>query len=278
MKREVIASLLHRKNNANKYDFGHVLVVGGSPGMVGAPLLSAMAALRIGAGLVTIASHADVVDKLEKRVLEVMTLRVSDESIASDIASFVEKRRVSAVVVGPGMDESFASQTKDIVATISVPLILDAGAFVVCTDNLDALAQQRTIIATPHDGEFKKFSGVDMPSAIEERKTIASQFAQEKHIILVAKGSPTIVAHPDGNTFENTTGNPGLATAGTGDVLTGMIAGLIAQGIPADSAAQLGVYLHGLAGDLAADEKTQTAMIASDVIDYIPKALLILNE
>ncbi len=279
MQNSLIEKLLVRDAQANKYDFGHVLIVGGSPGMVGAPFLAAMAALRVGAGLVTIASTEDVVDKLEERVVEVMTVRIPSDPIkaVATLETFISKRRVSVVVVGPGLDNSRAEIVKSLIVKLDIPLIVDAGALTSFHDDLEVLKHvgrnNPNVIVTPHDGEFAKLTGCQLPTRGDERQAAVAEFAQEFRMTLVAKGSPTLVAHVDRSVYVNDTGNPGLATAGSGDVLAGIIAGLVAQGISAREAADLAVYIHGLAGDLGAKEKTQAGLIASDLIEFIPLAL-----
>lgn len=262
---QVIQQLLDRPAESHKYDFGHVLVWGGSPGMVGAPLLSAMAALRIGAGLVTIATSPPVIDKLEKRVLEIMTLRAVT---ATEIQEFIKNRKVSVLVIGPGMNPDNAGQVRELLKFNELPVIVDGGGLAAFNENL-SLLNEKTII-TPHAGEFQKLFN-EKSSA--DRATTARDFAAQHHTHLVLKGNPTIVSHPNGDTYTNTTGGPALATAGSGDVLSGMIAGLIAQGIELAKATEAAVYLHGLAGDLAAEINTVAGVIASDVIENIPAAL-----
>ncbi|MFZ1821057.1 MAG: NAD(P)H-hydrate dehydratase [Acidimicrobiia bacterium] len=279
MEHKLLSKLINRKDDTNKYSYGHVLIIGGSPGTVGAPLLSAMASLRIGAGLVTIASSINVIDKLEKRVLEVMTLRIPEnENEAFDsLNKFIKERKISVVLIGPGLVNFNANLIKKLIANISIPTILDAGALTCFKDDLVKLKQasirNKQFIFTPHDGEFKKLTGIELPSDIHSRKEVAALYSKEFEVVLVSKANKTLVAGPDGSIYENYTGNPGLATAGTGDVLAGIIAGLLAQGFTTFEASQLGVYLHGLAGDIAAQEKTQPGIIASDVIEYLPNAL-----
>ncbi len=265
----ILHNLLHRKLDTNKYNFGHVLVIGGSPGMVGAPLLAAEAALRIGAGLVTIASHGAVIDKLEKRVKEVMTLRLSEyvASAHEALIAFVHDRKVSSIIIGPGQTDSFIELNRLLLHDLTLPVVIDAGGLALFHKNLVLLTQlgkKTNVIITPHGGEYQRLTGSQPPIAT---------FAQTHHITVVLKDHPTRVAHPNGSVFENTTGNPGLATAGTGDVLAGIIGGLLAQSVPPAEAAEIAVYLHGLAGDIAASHKTQPGMIASDVTFYLPDAL-----
>lgn len=289
MYKAVLKRLFMRKTKSNKYDYGHVLVIGGSAGMVGAPLLAAEAALRVGAGLVTVASTSAVIDKLERRVAEVMTFRLSEESViaAREILSFIRDHKVTTVVVGPGMSATRADLVKKLIGSVELPIIIDGGAFAALAHDsskskvsgsmsvsaLQKRPSRQDIILTPHDGEFKKISAVVVPTTAPERKQIAQTFAKTNQLTLVLKGPRTIVARPSGALYENETGNPGLATAGSGDVLSGVIAGLAAQGIVAPEAAEVGVFIHGLAGDLAAKTNTQPGVIASDVIEYLPAAL-----
>lgn len=266
MYRELFSNLLDRPADSHKYDYGHVLVAGGSPGMVGAPLLSAMAAFRTGAGLVTIASEPSVADKLERRVKEIMTLRLE---LGTDLERFVTDRKISVAVIGPGLKPT--ERSVDLLGQLlrtKLPLVIDGGALALVKDNIPEGA-----ILTPHTGEFQRLVSEGLPEERQELKPIAAKFAKIHKVTLVLKGEPTYVAHPDGSVHENTTGNPGLATAGTGDVLTGVIAGLIAQGIKPAEAAEAAVYLHGLAGDIAAKAKTEPGMVAGDVIEAIPEAL-----
>ncbi len=272
----VFSTLLKRPADSHKYQYGHVLVVGGSPGMVGAPLLSAEAALRTGAGLVTIASAGDVTDKLERRVEEVMTLRLPGgvDEAAATIQDFIVRRKVSVLVFGPGLtpDAVAADLLGKLLQISGLPTVIDGGGLGALSGRLGLLDDAGDVILTPHTGEFRTLTGRELPSERADLKPLAIGFAQEHRAILVLKGEPTYVAHPDGACYENTTGNPGLATAGTGDVLSGIIAGMIAQHIKPSEAAEAGVYLHGLAGDIAAAAKTQPGMTATDVIEAIPEA------
>jgi ADP-dependent NAD(P)H-hydrate dehydratase / NAD(P)H-hydrate epimerase len=278
---KIITQLLARRHDSHKYEYGHVLVIGGSPGMVGAPLLVGRAAMRTGAGLVTIASTAEVIDKLETRVEEIMTLTLPSTAPEAVVAlqKFVADRSVSVLVVGPGLTSKPASiaLVKHFLHNTELPMIIDAGGLTILHDSLglDQLdnAASGAILLTPHVGELQRLTDTDLPAKRSALKPIAIEFARKHKVTLVLKGQPTYVAHSHGSLYENTTGNPGLATAGTGDVLSGVIAGMIAQHIEPQRAAEAGVYLHGLAGDIAAANKTEPGMIASDVIEAIPVAL-----
>ncbi len=246
--------------------------------MLGAPLLAGEAALRTGAGVVTIASHAEVIDKLEMRVREVMTLQlpVKNSEAVKVLTTFIRDRCVSVLVLGPGQNADFAKLNEPLLSNLDIPAVIDAGAlnaFIGRLATLEKLADSNNqLILTPHAGEYQRLAGATLPTNRTQLRRTVSDFTRTQHLTLVLKGSQTLVCHPDGRLYENTTGNPGLATAGTGDVLSGVIAGLLAQGLPPNQAAEAGVYLHGLAGDLAAEIKTQPGLIASDVIHYLPTA------
>jgi hydroxyethylthiazole kinase-like uncharacterized protein yjeF len=259
---EFIQQLLHREAESHKYSYGHVLVIGGSRGMVGAPLLAARAALRSGAGLVSIAAAPAVADRLEGRVDEIMTLSFSDDQDTTlDIVSdFITNRKVQVIIIGPGMppDHRTADMLQCILKRITIPVIVDGGALVggkTIIAQLKSSLNQRVIL-TPHFGEFKTLTGHNFSSQQKtEIQNIAVDFAHVHGTVVVLKGSPSTVLDSNGNSYRNTTGNPGLA-----------------QGGDAFTSAKSGVYLHGLAGDIAAESKTQPAMIASDVIEYLPEA------
>jgi hydroxyethylthiazole kinase-like uncharacterized protein yjeF len=269
--------LLHRPQNAHKYTFGHVLILGGSNGMVGAPFLAGQAALRVGAGLVTIASDKPVIAKLEKRVVEIMTLAVTTDSAqsVSVIQDYIRARKVSVLAVGPGLRPTAAPLVSAILKTVNLPTVLDGSGLEIVASNREVLHRHVSpgLILTPHLGELQRFFKQPLPKNRAELLLLGKSFAKAERVILVVKGHPTYVIAPDGMVQENKTGGPALATAGSGDVLAGMIGGMIAQGIPPEQAALAAVYLHGKAGDLAANQLSEPGVIASDVIDYIPKAL-----
>ena len=281
---DVVRELICREKDSNKYDFGHVLILGGAPGMVGAPMLCANGALRIGAGLVTIASSPEVIDKLERRVLEIMTLRIrgsKDEKIQT-LTRFIIDRRVKVLVAGPGFDCSFQDMLFDLLTAINIPVILDAGAITSFSSRLDEFRQitseNKNVMITPHDGELRKLLCIEIPKDPLLKKGHAISVARDLGVTLVWKGYRTLVVDFDGEVYENQSGSPALASAGTGDVLAGIIAGLISQGINPVLATKFGVYIHGLAGEHAGNEKTDAGVIASDVIERLPKVLKYLSE
>lgn len=248
--------------------------------MVGAPLLTGKAALRIGAGLVTIASDKETARSLDRRVEEIMTLALPSynqpEKALEKLVAYAAARKVSAVIIGPGLKSEAAGLIGLLAGRLQLPLVLDAGGLAAFQAHLPQLQevtkQNKAVIITPHSGEYAKLSGTTITDKIHLHKQVV-QFAKGYGLTLVLKGHHTLVAHPDGTTWQNDSGNPGMATAGTGDVLSGIIVGLLAQGIEPAQAAELGVHIHGLAGDMAAGAKTEPGMIASDLIDFLPEAL-----
>lgn len=262
--------LFERKDDTNKYDYGHVLIIGGSEGMAGAPLLAGRAALRAGAGLVTIASTPDVIKRMGVEAEEIMTETIAEWSASTidDVMDFIKRRHVSVVVVGPGLPETSFEAVRTLLGVCPLPIVIDAAALAAFDGRIGDLRQSavknKNIVMTPHAGEYSKLGSNEKPA----------DFSRHNGVVLVAKGHETMVYSQDGMSYQNHTGNPGLATAGTGDVLTGIIAALVAQRVDTYHAAIMGVYLHGLAGDIAEKELTEPGMIASDVIDAIPGALM----
>lgn len=245
--------------------------------MVGAPFLAATAALRVGAGLVTIASDKSVIEKLERRVVEIMTLAVATDSAASlSIAEdYIAVRKVSILVIGPGLSPAAAPLVLSLIATTALPMVIDGGALGIIAANRKALHKRAAtgLILTPHTGELQHFFEQPLPKNQSGILKLAKNLAITEKLTLVVKGHPTYTITESGTIIKNNSGGPALATAGTGDVLAGMIGGIVAQGIAPDEAVPAAVYLHGKAGDLAAQLKTEPGVIASDVVELIPQAL-----
>ena len=244
---------LPRKREAHKGDFGHLLVVGGSPGKSGAATMAALAALRSGAGLVTVTSPD--------------AARLAPELMTESLDDFTLDRK-TVVAAGPGLGLR-ADLMDRLLREQAVPLVIDA-------DGLNSIANTGFLgrgvqtVLTPHPGEMARLTG--MP--VTDRLATAREFAKARNVCLVLKGYRTLIALPDGSVWINTTGSPGMATAGSGDILTGMIAGLIAQfpqEIPA--AVRAAVWLHGRAGELGSKELTEQGLIATDLLRYLPKAI-----
>lgn len=275
-----------RKPDSHKGTFGHVLVVAGSRGLAGAAVLSASGALRAGAGLVTAAVPQSQQPIVARRIRpEAMTLAAPESSAgtfspraAAFLAQWMRKRRVTALALGPGLsrDAGTARFVRELLkrAPSAAKLraaVADADAFLALSAVSPARFPKLPLIVTPHPGEIAFFSGISVESAQKDRARFAREFAKLYRVVCVLKGHRTIVS--DGHqTFENTTGNPGMATGGSGDVLTGVIAALAAQTDSPLHAAAAGVFVHGLAGDLAAREKGQVSLLAGDIAEHLPQA------
>jgi len=249
--------------------------------MVGAPVLAARAALRTGAGLVTIASTYETVALIDRDIEEVMTLSLPPwsevEELIDTIETFILNHHVSVLIIGPGLTAHADEAIRILVSKIRLPMILDAEVFTALSNHLPVLKStahtNKTIILTPHPGEYARLIKTELQYEMDNERDGAGTFAQDYNVLLVLKHHHTLVVNSNGDTYKNSTGNPGLATAGTGDVLTGIIAAIVAQKIVPYEAAKMAVYLHGLAGDMAAELHTEPGMIASDIIDLLPEVL-----
>ncbi len=274
------ARLLHRSPDANKKDFGHVFILAGSVSYTGAACLCAQAAMRAGAGLVTLGVPESLYEVVVARVLEVMVVplpqtnqRSLSEKAFKNIKKFLEK--ADTVLLGPGLSRHTQTQRliRSVITCASSPMLLDADGLNALEGRVDLLRHVKNpIVLTPHPKEMSRLTGFSVKQIQENRKEVAKNFALRYNITLVLKGHRTVVADKEGKVYINETGNPGMATAGTGDVLCGIIAAFLAQGLSSYEAAKFGVYIHGLAADYAAKDKTQISLIASDIIDYLPIA------
>ena len=270
-----------RRPDAHKGDYGHLLVIAGSVGKTGAAAMACEAALRMGAGLVTLAIPKSLNAIMEMKLTEVMTEPLPETPKQTfSLRSFSSILRLcenkKAVIIGPGMGTFKETQTLIIklLKTLEIPVILDA-------DGLTALSSQskvlpvpnRSLILTPHPGEMARLVRSTSKEVQDDRIGISRSFSQSNHLYLVLKGYRTLIATPKGEVFINPTGNPGMASGGTGDVLTGMIGGLVCQGIDLLQSLQISVYLHGFVGDLMAQELGEKSLIATDIIKKIPELL-----
>ena len=274
------APLSQRKSDTRKNNYGHILILAGSKGMIGAAALTSLAAMRAGAGLVTVGIPESLNAVVQKKVANVVMTWPLRETRAQTIGlkafSQIEKsyKNYGVIAVGPGLSRHPNTQKLilKVIAASSVPLVIDADALNALAGHLEILKKTTTIkILTPHAGEMARLT--KKLNIKKQRSKMAQEFAKKYNCIVLLKGHRTVVASPDGKMYVNKTGNPGMATAGSGDVLTGMIAALLGQGLSGFEAAKYGAYIHGKAGDLAARAKTQMALIASDIIEYIPKTI-----
>lgn len=280
---KIVANALPvRRASSHKGTFGHAGIIAGSVGKTGAATLAAQAALRVGTGLVTVACPSSVNDILEAKLLEAMTFPLSETKARTLARSGLDRvlafmQTKTAVGIGPGLSThpETVELVQSLIKHLDRPSVLDA-------DALNALASRASLlteckippILTPHPGEMARLEvGATSQSVNADRIGTARRFSRERGVFVVLKGARTVIARPDGLLAICPTGNPGMATAGTGDVLTGMVAGLLAQGVPAWEAACAATYLHGSAGDLAVQQLGQAGMLASDLITNIPHAI-----
>jgi NAD(P)H-hydrate epimerase len=276
-----IPALAPRARDAHKGDFGKVFILAGSAGMLGAACLTAEAALRSGAGLVTLGvpqslwplAMVKLTCVMTRGFVETTVQSVSDQALDAVLACAADN---DVVALGPGLSQhpDTCELVRDLVTTLAKPLVIDA-------DGLNALAghtqilrsRQAATILTPHPGEFFRLCGIPVAELKRDSLTYAARFAAEMGVVVAVKVAPALVT--DGERyFVNTTGNPGMATGGSGDVLTGTIAALLAQKLTPFAAAQLGVYTHGLAGDFACQDKGEVGMIAADILEHLPRAFV----
>ena len=275
-KKEVKALLKPRAKHAHKGAFGRALLIAGSKGMAGASVLAARAALRGGVGLLTV--HVPTCNNVvvQSCVPEAMTTVDSNECCFCDL---IDTARYTAVAVGPGLGQSKESEAAllNLIENSTAPLVLDADALNILSRNKEWLRHlPQGSVLTPHPGEFERLFG-KIPSRYHAISSVHA-LARDYGIVIVLKGAYTTVIAPDGNLYFNSTGNPGMATGGSGDVLTGIMLALLAQGYSGTDAARLAVYVHGLAGDMAAAEKGQIALVAGDIVDFLPRAWRSLEE
>jgi NAD(P)H-hydrate epimerase len=272
--------LPRRVHDAHKGTFGTVQVVAGSRGMAGAAVLAGRGALRAGAGLVRVACPMSILDVVAASYPGYTTVGIRQhtdgsfgDGAAEELIEQVRQAHVAAIGPGLGQSEGVAAFVRAMVNGLpDVPIVLDA-------DGLNAVApatgpfpgRTAALVMTPHPGEFARLAGVPAAEVRGDRVALASDFAARCGVVLLLKGAGTLVADGE-RVYRNTTGNPGMATGGSGDVLTGMIAALVAQGLSGFDAAVLGAWVHGRAGDIAAAELGQTALTATDLLDSFPAA------
>ncbi len=280
---EHICSLIPpRPASAHKGTFGHAGIVAGSPGKAGAAALTAMGTLRVGTGLVTVATPYSIMPIVESKLLEAMTLALPETSehmlgreSASELIGFCRDKSALAFGPGLGISPSTTDLLSHVLPQIEGPCVLDADALNNIAPHLPILfSMKQPPVLTPHPGEMARLLPKTSSKMVnKDRIHIAKTFATQYRVVLVLKGSNTVIANPHGHIAICPTGNPGMASAGMGDVLTGIIVGFLAQGLSAWDAARTGVFIHGLAGDIAAVTIGEPGLVASDLIAAIPQAL-----
>ena len=270
-----------REPDSHKGTYGHLVVLAGSRGKTGAASLACRGAMRVGTGLVTLAGPRSLNDIYASSLLEVMTepLAEGPEEEAEPLTDQQWEHlldRKSALLFGPGIGVRPSCQTilRWLLGHLELPWVIDADGLNNLALEVERLRGAKTApVLTPHPGEMARLLNTDTRSVNQNRVEVARTFARDYRCYVVLKGARTVIATPAGRAFINPTGNPGMATGGTGDVLAGILAGLLAQGLAVEDALKLGVYLHGFAGDLVATEKGEIGMIASDIIEISPRAI-----
>ncbi len=277
---DAAALLPQRSPSGNKATFGKVLIVAGSRGMSGAARLAAMAAARTGAGLVYLGFPETMADVFDSSLLETVKHPLADtgdghlaEGAADEILKMADEVKLLAIGPGLGTHPETVELVKRLFAEWRKPMIIDAdGINAIATESRLLEGKKPPLILTPHPGELARLIGGEAKKIDRKRLDITQELAQKWGVVLVLKGAPTITGCPS-ETWINSTGNSGLASGGTGDVLTGIIAGLVAQGLALAPAARLGVWLHGAAADIAIEELGEHSLVAGDLLDYLPDAI-----
>ncbi|HIE04219.1 MAG TPA: NAD(P)H-hydrate dehydratase [Candidatus Latescibacteria bacterium] len=283
---EVRAKLPGRPPTAHKGTCGKVAVVAGSVGFTGAAALTAMAALRTGSGLVYLGTPKSLNDILEVKLTEVITRPLPEVRsrrclalrAAGEVYRLLEETDVLAMGPGLGTYRETVELVGRVVRRLRKPAVLDADALnALSRDPSPLLEREVPLVLTPHPGELSRLMGVPAPEITSDPLRYARETASRFSSVVVLKGAPTVTATPEGMAYVNPTGNEGMATGGAGDVLTGVIASLIGQGLSPEDAAWVGAYIHGLAGDLARDEKGVHGMVAGDILDNVPEVIRMLS-
>ncbi|WP_321389440.1 NAD(P)H-hydrate dehydratase [uncultured Desulfuromusa sp.] len=274
------ALLPDRSFHGHKGTFGHLLIVAGSPGKTGAAALAGNAAARSGCGLVTVAVPDSVHDIIEVKLTEAMSCALPsvDGLICLQAKTQIEQLITArqGLAIGPGLGQSseLSALVRSLVVSASVPIVIDADGISLLSGQLECLQGRREqpLILTPHPGEMSRLTGLSVAEIEANRYVVAQEFAAKHGVVLLLKGARTVIAAPDGRVNINATGNDGLSSGGSGDVLTGLIGGLLAQGLDGFSAASLGAWLHGRAAELVSATQGTAGMIASDILCYLPVA------
>ncbi len=284
--RDVNGLFPKRKMNSHKNNYGHAFVVGGSTGFTGAISLTAQSTLRTGAGLVTVGVPETVHHIIELKLTEPMSIPLPDKgngTLNYDALDLISRfsLKCNCMAIGPGMSNTndTAKLMKDVIGQLECPCIIDADGLNCIADDVEVLKQASApLIVTPHPGEMSRLTDISASNIVNNAIEITREFAQEFGVIVVLKAARAIVASPSGDVYINTTGTPAMATGGTGDVLTGIILGLLAQNTDPVHSAIAGAYLCGLAGEIGQSIKGEYALIAGDIIDNIPWAINIMEE
>ncbi|AOY76319.1 bifunctional ADP-dependent NAD(P)H-hydrate dehydratase/NAD(P)H-hydrate epimerase [Clostridium formicaceticum] len=268
---EVAASVLSKRyGDTHKGSYGRAFIIAGSVGMSGAAILASKTALRCGAGLLRTAVPESLIPILENQLIEGITVPVK-EMLDKGIINYLKEENVVAIGPGCGRSQEFEEILHTVITSARLPLVIDADGLNLLANNIHLLKDLKApCIITPHPGEMSRLTGLSIQEVNDHRLEVAKNFSEKWGVITLLKGARTVITDPQGQIFINRTGNPGMATAGSGDVLTGMITGLLSQGVEPLQAAIVSAYLHGKAGDRAAEELGEYSMLAGDIIDQVP--------
>jgi ADP-dependent NAD(P)H-hydrate dehydratase / NAD(P)H-hydrate epimerase len=284
---DVVEMLPPRNADTHKGTYGHLLVLAGSPGKSGAATLSSLGALRVGTGLVTVGVPSSLNPIMEQKTTEVMTEPLPETDLGTFGKPSVKRAleiasgKITALAVGPGITtgDDAAEFLFEIMKSADVPMVLDADALTLIGKDPAILKKAKVpLVLTPHPGEMARLSGLSTAQVQNDRIGVAMEFSKRYGVNLILKGARSIISTPTGEIFINTTGNPGMASGGTGDVLTGVVGGLLAQGLLPADACKLGAFVHGTAGDLVAEEIGEAGLTAGDLADALPEALSAIPE
>ena len=282
----VRAILPERPVDGHKGTFGHLFIIGGSSGYSGAPVLAGWGAIRSGVGLVTVGMPTSLGDLPTMGLLEAMTFPLPETQQGTLAMAALESTSEfaaakDATVIGPGMSlhEKTRQYILQFIALCRAPLLIDADGLNALSQGCDCVTTRtHETVLTPHPGEMARILHTTTQEVSDDREGAASTLAERLQVTVVLKGNNTLIAAPDGSLVQNTTGNNGMATGGSGDVLSGFIGGLMAQSMSGGEAAQLGVYVHGLAGDIAAKKYDPRGMTSGDIARCIPEAWLAVEK
>ncbi len=280
-KKDIVQMIPERRTDMNKGNAGKVLIVAGNRGMAGAAVLAAGAAYRSGAGLVRVAAVWDVLQTVQSAIPEATCL-ILNEDVNNNIEMISEEAdNYDAVVIGPGLGKSRETGilVKYLLKNIKKPMVLDADGINLICDEPEILRKCKApVVLTPHPGEMGRLLGISAGEVNENRPEIAQKFAAEYNIVLVLKGAGSLTACQDGTVYLNCTGNSAMATAGSGDVLSGITGAFLAAGIPAGKAAAAAVYVHGMSGDFCREKIGEHGTIASDIAEKTAEVMKVLTE
>lgn len=270
-------------DDASKADYGKLLLIAGSARLPGPAILAARAALRVGCGTVRVAAPKSVATLIGIAVPELMVIPLPETSsgtVAADALAVIEAqyKPCDAAIIGPGLDEHDTTNElcRQLIAEVPLPAVIDAQALLAYAEQADTAdngTSKNARVWTPHEGELKTLIGQSLEDLGVSREEFAPTFARQQNSTLVLKGRETLIATPDGALYKNTAGTRGMGTAGSGDILAGIIGGLLAQGVEAPRAAVWGVHLHALAGEAAAQKCGDDGMMASDMLEFLPLVL-----